>query len=128
MMFKSLTEKYEFVKQFDELAAEIYMDKHDGLLTLNMVAEHRELHIDLVKDKYKIARLMLKNKNEAWLHSGNKLSNRAKKALLKNGYKDLKALHDDIRAERVDLESLSRVGHKVAVEIRKWCAKHPLLN
>ena len=49
------------------------------------------------------------------------LSNRAKNALIQSNYRYLDDLYEDVRNEQVDLFDLVRIGHKVDIEIRKWC-------
>ena len=43
---------------------------------------------------------------------------------MKSVYKDFGSLYADVVNETVDLEELPRIGHKVAMEIRRWCIKH----
>ena len=49
------------------------------------------------------------------------LSNRAKNALIQSDYRYLDDLYEDVRNEKVDLIELEMVGHKLDIEIRKWC-------
>ena len=50
------------------------------------------------------------------------LSNRAKFALLKRGYRNLKQLLDDI--DNVEIQSFEGVGEVVAHEIHNWINRH----
>ena len=105
--------------QYDELAAKIYRDKKDYYLTLNEIAKYRKLPLEEVKRHYSTAKKLLKDKNNAWLHG---LGNRAREALKVSKYRDLETLCNDVRNELVDLEDFNKIGHKVACEIRRWCA------
>lgn len=118
-MKSSFTDNVEFVKGIDPLAAEIYLDKRYYFLTISEVADLRSMPIELVSHKYKKAKDLIRNKGTAWTYG---LSNRAKTALIKNGYKGIEQLKKDIDQE-VDLEDLSGIGHKVAVEIRRWASR-----
>lgn len=115
-----LIEDVQFVRETNELAAEIYMDKKYYFLTYREIAEYRNLPASEVKALFLRAKEMIKNKDSAWMDG---LSPRAKKALIETKYNSLKQLHDDIRSELIDLETMKGVGHKVAIEIRRWCVK-----
>lgn len=117
-MNKQLTEDFKFIQQFDTIAAEVYKDKKDYYLSNKEIADYRGVSEQFVRDKFKLAKSFLKNREQAWL-SG--LSNRAKIALIANKkYKDFTTLYADIMGNNVDLEALPKIGHKVAVEIRGW--------
>lgn len=114
-----LTEQYEFIKQYDELAAEVYYDRK-YFLTYNEIAAHRGIKVSEAKDKYSLAKKMLRNPDSAWMTG---LSNHAKNKLVSNGYTEMKRLLDDVLNETIDLECLKGIGHQAAVEIRRWCVR-----
>ena len=103
-------------------AAEIYKDRKYFYLSVKQIAEYREVSERVVRDKFKLAKSFLKNREQAWLVG---LSNRAKIAVLANKkYKDFACLYADIMVKNIDLEELPKVGHKVAVEIWSWVLNH----
>lgn len=117
-MNKSLTDNYNFIKKFGELAAKVYKDKKYYYLSNQEIAEYRGLSIDEVKDLIAKGKTLIKDKNTAWMTG---LSNRAKAALIKNKYQQFSELYKDVMNEKIDLECFDGVGHKVALEIRRWC-------
>ena len=122
-MAKLLTDKYEFVRQFDVEAADIYRDRK-SFLTFREIANYRGITSSQAKDLYNQARKILRDQNNAWLYSGNpKLSRRARLALAKSKYGSFVQLYNDVMKESVDLECLKGIGHKVAVEVHRWCVK-----
>ena len=48
------------------------------------------------------------------------LSQRAQNQLKRTPYKDIKTLTHDVMTGSVDLEEFPWIGHKVALEIRRW--------
>lgn len=117
-----MTREYEFIKQFDSLAAEIYNDKKYYFLTTGEIARLRHMAKCDVSDSYKRAKDILKNPDDAWLCG---LSPRAKN-IIKNRtpYTEFKQLYSDVMNEKIDIECLPKAGHKVACEIRRWCVFH----
>lgn len=120
-MKDNLTSEVEFISQFDELAAEIYVDKKYYYLTFEQIATLRQMPLSEAKSLYAKCRKLLRDRDSAPFYT---LSNRAKAALIINKYKSATKLIDDVMNEKVDLECLPRIGHKVAVEIRKWCVRN----
>lgn len=116
----SLTKRYEFIKQFNSIAAEVYFDRK-YFLTYAEIAAHRGVKASEAKLLYKTAKAMLKNPDTAWMDG---LSNHARNTLTSNGYTEMKRLIDDVMNEKVDLECFKGLGHKAAVEIRRWCVAH----
>lgn len=111
---------FEFVKQYDPLASDIYKDRKYYFLTYNEIAELRGLKVSRVKELYDVARDVLKDREHAWMIG---LHCRARNALTRTGYSDFSTLYEDVITEKIDLEQYSGIGHKVAVEIRKWLVK-----
>ena len=121
-MNKQLTDDYNFISQFDTVAAEVYKDKKHYYLSLKEIAKYREVPASEVKVLYVRAKELLKNRDQAWLVG---LSNRAKLAIIANKkYNNFRSLYDDVMSNNVDLESLPKIGHKVALEIHGWIIKH----
>ena len=121
-MKKKLTSDYKFIAQFNALAAEVYRDKKEFFLSFRDIAEYRVVSELFVRDKFKEAKQLLKNRNQAWM---NGLSRRAKMALITcNKYNDFKSLCEDVMKEKIDLEDYPKIGHQVATEIRRWCVSH----
>lgn len=114
---ETLTENYNFIKRFDELAADIYKDKKYYYLTIKEIAKLRGMEVPEVNYLYNKAKCLLKDKHAAWL---NGLSNRAKAALLQNKFEDFSDVYTSVMVANVDLESLDKIGRKVALEIRGW--------
>lgn len=120
-MNKRFTEAYNFVKKFDEVAAEVYKDKKYYYLKDPDISKYRGLSHVEVKALFLKAKLLLKERDKAWMAG---LSNRAKAALIKNRFKGYSELYSDVMNEKIDLECFEGVGHKVALEIRRWCLRH----
>lgn len=120
-MNKLLTGNFNFIKGFNQLAAEVYKDKKYYYLSNKDIAKYRKLSEPQVKNLVSDYKSILKDKDSAWL-SG--LSNRAKAALVKNKYTEYSELYKDVMNEKIDLECFDGVGHKVALEIRRWCVNH----
>lgn len=120
-MNKLLTQDYNFIKEFDELAAEVYLDKKYYHLDINEIARYREITSDKTLEYFTMAKRVLREKDSAWLTG---LSTRAKAAILKNRYMKYEQLYSDVMNEKIDLECFRGVGHKVALEIRRWCLRH----
>lgn len=114
-----LTKRYEFIKQHNELIAEIYRDKRVYELTFDEIAHYRHLEPHEVRRFYALALDMLRKPRDAWMHG---LSNHAKRCLCRTEYKCLKDLQCAVNCGKVDLEDVPGLGHKTAVEIRRWCA------
>lgn len=119
-MRTSLTEQCQFVKQFDELAGEIYEDKQYYFLTLKEIAKLRGVSIELARDKYLKAKQLIRDPEHAWMHG---LSSKSKTFLLNRRYKGFSELYSDIMSEKFDLSAIPGVGQKLAWEIRRWCLK-----
>lgn len=117
-MNNKLTDDYLFVKKFDQLAADVYIDKKHYFLRIKEIAEYRKLRASEVDALYKKAQEMLKNREQAWMYG---LSKRAKLAIVATGkYKEFKDLYDDVMSNNTDLEALPKIGHKVALEVHGW--------
>jgi len=112
-----MQKKYNLIKEHDELAAEIYMDRCYYFLTFSEIAELRNISASSAKSAKKRADYILKHSNELWLRG---LSRRARLALLRDGYTNLKQLINDVITKKRDLEGIPSVGHKVAIEITEW--------
>ena len=120
-MDRKLTSDYNFVSQFDVVAAEVYRDKKYYFLSLKDISAHRNMDIFDTERAYSKARELLKNREQAWLYG---LSKRAKIAILATDkYNSFKSLCDDVMDNNEDLELLPKIGHKVAVEVRGWIIK-----
>jgi endonuclease III len=117
-----MQKKYNLIKEHDEFAAEIYLDRTHYFLTYNEIAEARGISASSAKGVKKRADYILKHHNQMWMRG---LSRRARQALLRNGYTSLVRLIDDVRTKRRDLESLESVGHKTAIEIIDWLVGKP---
>ena len=111
-----LTSDYEFLKEVDELAADIYMDKKFYYLNYKMIAECRGIKASDARGYFIKAKHLLKDRDNAWMDG---LSARAVNAI-KVKYKSYKQLYDDVMVADEDLEVIDGVGHKVAVEVRRW--------
>ncbi len=112
-----MQKRYNIIREHDELAAEIYMDRCYYFLTFSEIAELRNISASSAKAAKKRADYILNHSDELWLRG---LSRRARLALLRDGYTDLKQLIDDVITKKRDLENIPSVGHKVAVEIIQW--------
>lgn len=117
-----LTEHYELIKRVNPLAAAIYKDRKYYYQTFNEIALLHGIKVSEVKQLYNKCKWWIKNPDDIWLDG---LSERARNALKHHSpYVEFNQLLDDVMNERVDLECLNGVGHKVAVEIRRWCVNH----
>lgn len=121
-MNKKLTDSYSFVKKFDALAAEIYIDIKWYLLKPERIAEYRKITLPEVEALYSKAKGLLKDRNQAWLYG---LSPRAKLAIIATEkYKDFADLYNDVMGNNTDLEALPKIGHKSSLEIHGWIIRH----
>lgn len=109
----------EFVRRFNPRAAEVYEDRDLYELTFDEISTLRDISKSESRALYRKAKQILKEGEKAWLLS---LSNRTRKALIANDYASYRKLFDDINDAKIDLESLPKIGHKVAEEIRRYCA------
>lgn len=116
-MTKVLTDNKNFIAKFDSVAAEVYYDKKYYYLTLQEISDLRHVGLPEIKDLYKKACGLVKDRDKAWL---NGLSNRAKEALLQNKFKDFSEVYNAVIVNNDDLESMRKIGQKVALEIRGW--------
>ena len=115
-----LTENYNFIRQHDALAAEIYKDKKYYYLTLKEVSQLRGIPLSQVKYLYNHARNLIKNKDKVWLIG---LSNRAQHALIENNFHNYNEIKKAVM-NNDDIEALKNIGRKVALEIRGWVFNH----
>ena len=100
------------------LIPEIVYQRSENSLSFTEVAEMLSIRSS---DAYQLYALYLGIKamgDFTWLDG---LSNRAKNALIQSDYRYLDDLYKDVRNEKVDLIDLEMVGHKIDIEIRKWC-------
>jgi hypothetical protein len=117
-----LTEHYELVREASPLAAMIYKDRKYYYQTFKEIAQHRNMSVVDVKMIYGKAKWYIRNPDQIWLDG---LSKRARKALDNNTpYSEFNQLLNDVMSEKVDLECFRGIGHKIAVEIRRWCVNH----
>lgn len=107
-------------KSTPDQALELLKTKQDNKLTIRQVSNIYSITPREAKDLCDRAIVIIKYGDIAWLDG---LSNRARKVLLTTEYKDFNSLRDALRDETVDLEDIPRIGHKVAMEIRRWCKK-----
>lgn len=114
-----LTKRYELIKQHNEIVAEIYRDRRIYELTFDEIAYYRHLDVLEVRRFYAIALEILRKPSEAWMHG---LSKHAKRCLSKTNYNCFSDLRCALNSGTVDLEDVSGLGHKTAMEIRRWCA------
>lgn len=117
-MNDQIIKEVEFLKETNELAAKVYSDKKYFFLTYREIAKYRNMTVAEAKEYFLRAKSMLSHKESAWLDG---LSPRAKKAVLDAKYHCVKDLCHDVVDEMIDLENMKGIGHKVAVEIRRWC-------
>lgn len=75
--------------------------------------------------QYKALKRIAEEGDYSWLAG---LSDRACNQLKKTPYTNLKSLAQDVLSEKVDLEDFSWIGHKVALEIRRWLIKKRRVN
>ncbi len=111
---------FEFLRSIDELTANIYLDKKYYHLTYREISELRHLSSTKVKELVLKGKRLLKNKNEAWMDG---LSPRAKHTI-EDRYENYNQLYNDVMVNDVDLELFDGIGHKVAIEIRRWIKSH----
>ena len=111
-----LTDDCKFLNEIDELTSKIYSDKKEYYLTYKEIAELRGLPASTVRERFLQAKKLLKNKKCAWM---NGLSPRAVHTL-EDRYSNFKELYDEVMVKDVDLETFDGVGHKVALEVRRW--------
>jgi hypothetical protein len=72
-------------------------------------------------EQYKTLKQIDSEGDYTWLTG---LSDRAQNQLKKTPYTNLATLTHDVLSEKVDLEDFSWIGHKVALEIRRWLLKN----
>ena len=109
-----IDKKYNVIAGYDKLAAEVWRDKQ-YFLTHDDIAKYRNMSVSQSKTHLQRAKYILKHEGEMWTWG---LSNRAKFALLKRGYKNFKQFIEDL--DEVELEAFDGVGEVVADEIKRW--------
>ena len=97
---------------------EVYRLKTGQKLTIRQISKVLDITPREAQDSLVQAKKILRGVDDTWM---NGLSQRAKTQLIKTDYTDAKTLCNDVLNDHIDLEELPRIGHKVAVEIRKWC-------
>ena len=120
-MSKVLTDNCKFISNYDKQAASIYKDIKYYYLTVNEVARLRHMGVPEVKYLYKKAKDLVKHKDKAWMDG---LSNRAKAALLLNKFTEFTDVYKAVIIDNEDIESMDKIGQKVALEIRGWVLGH----
>lgn len=111
---------FEFLCGFDELMANIYQDKKYYYLTYKEISELRCLSSTRVKELFIKGKRLLNNKKRAWMDG---LTPRAIHTI-EDRYESYNQLYNDVMVQGVDLENYDGIGHKVAVEIRRWIMNH----
>lgn len=115
-----MTSEYNIVREIDVLAAEIYRDKQELHLTYTQLSKLHDLPPSEIYSLYAKAKSIITSGDTSWLDG---LSQRAKTQIINAGYTEFDSLKHDVTNEILDLQSLPRVGQKVALEIRRWCLK-----
>ena len=113
-----MTTKYELIKSINPVAAEIYRSRTQGLTNYSVLSKMYDVTPSQAKQLYCDALEWLINGDTRWLKG---LSDRAKNQIKKTKYKDFESFSRDVLSDVIDLEDLPRVGHKLALEIRRWC-------
>ena len=104
----------------NKLALAVLKTRKTRKLTINQVSNIYSITPREAKELCDKANEIIKHGDISWLDG---LSNRARRVLLTTEYKDFDSLREALRDETVDLEDIPRIGHKVAMEIRRWCKK-----
>lgn len=108
---------YEFIKQYDAQAAEVWLSRKLWASTHISISETMNVSPSQSRQAYNRAKYILKHKNEMWTVG---LSNRAKFALLRNGYKNLKELVHDLEINGFSLSDKDGIGETTAEEVQRW--------
>jgi len=120
LLIMLLTDNFTFVRQFNELAAEVFRDKTFYKWTDREIADFRNIDELEVLLLYSCAKQLAFNRGMAWMYG---LSNRAMRALILNEYCDFNKIYKDIHIDLVDIETKPHIGHSIAVELRDWTRK-----
>ena len=108
-------------KDKSSLAIDIYRTQQEKKLTIRQVSSIYNITPSETKLLCSKAKQILKHGDYSWLDG---LSKRARTQLMKSEYHDFDSLRKDVLGGDVDIEELPRIGHKVAMEIRRWCMKY----
>lgn len=120
MLTDENNDDFEFLSDINKVMSDIYKDKKYYCLSYREISELRCISVSDAREMFNKAKKLLKNKNSAWMDG---LSPRAINTL-KHKYKNYAQLANDVTMNDIDLELLDGVGHKVAVEIRRWIMTH----
>lgn len=110
------------IRQWDDLAAEIYLDKKYYYLANSEISELRSIPIKMVITHYKNAIYILNHLDQMWCHRG--LSRQSRLALLRNGYRSFIQLYNDVFTRHKDLTDYPDIGEIKAYEIKRWLIKN----
>lgn len=116
-----LVSETETLSEIDSVMAEIYVAKELGCVSYTEIAKQLDITPSRVCHLHTQAVRILKEGNFLWMEG---LSTHAITQLLKTKYKDAESLKHDVLTNKVDLEDLPNIGHKIAQEIYKWCVNH----
>lgn len=111
-----MTNKYNTIHEFDELAAEIYKDKQ-SFLTIGEIAKLRGMTTSGVKEKLNQAQYILKHSEQMWMKG---LSKRTRDALLRNGYDTLLKLETATSENQIEILSKPSIGVQTIHEVLEW--------
>jgi hypothetical protein len=114
----SLTNNYLIISKINPLAANVYKSKEEDHLGWREIATKYEITPSEAHALYKNSKRIIKDGDFTWLDG---LSQKAITQLLKTNYTTKCSLCSDIRNEVIDLETLPKVGHGIAQEVRRWC-------
>lgn len=110
------------IRHWDELAAEIYLDKKYYYLTNSEISELRNLPVPMVKCHYKNALYILKHLDQMWCHNG--LSRQSRLAILRAGYRSFMQVYNDVFNRGKDLTDYPDIGESKSREIKEWLIKN----
>lgn len=117
--------QYLIINKYDNRAAIVWLERMLWRTTHVSMSEIMNVSPSESRQLYKRAKYILEHQNEMWT---NGLSNRAKFALLKQGYKSLKQLIHDIEVDGVDICTIEGIGENVSGEITRWLNKQKPLR
>ena len=108
---------YDIIKQFDEIAADIYRDKVEFKRSYTEIAKLRDIKSSYVKQKFASAKSILLYKEQQWACE---LSTGSRNALLQAGFTSKGQVFEMVSKGIVDLLELPNIGDKKRSEIRAW--------
>ena len=116
-----MNNNYKYVYEIDSIAGAVYKSREFDHLSFRAIGRVNNIPSSKARSLYLKAKKLIKVGDFTWMDG---LSQKAQTQLLKTEYTNKDSLRNDVVNELIDLEDFPGIGHKVAMEIRRWCVKN----